>query len=80
MYWLEFTQRSSTLYLGNFRWFGDSQVELVAKNLSANAGDLKDVGSIPGLGRSLGGGNGNPFQYSYLENPMDRGAWLGYSS
>ena len=47
MYWLEFTQRS-TLYLGNFRWFGDSQVELVVKNLSANAEDLRDVGSIPG--------------------------------
>ena len=74
MYWLEFTQRSSTLYLGNFRWFGDSQVELVVKNLSANAEDLRDVGSIPGSGRSLGGGNGNPFQYSCLESPMDRGA------
>ena len=73
MYWLEFTQRS-TLYLGNFRWFGDSQVELVVKNLSANAEDLRDVGSIPGSGRSLGGGNGNPFQYSCLESPMDRGA------
>ena len=34
-----------------------------------------DVGSIPGLGRSPGEGNGNPLQYSYLENPMDRGAW-----
>ena len=44
----------------------------VVKNLSANAGDL---GSIPGLGRSPGVGNGNPLQYSYLENPMDRGAW-----
>ena len=44
----------------------------VVKNLPANAGYL---GSIPGSGRSLGGGNGNPFQYSCLENPMDRGAW-----
>ena len=43
-----------------------------AKNLPANA---RDAGSIPGLGRSLGGGNGNPLQYSCLENPMDRGAW-----
>ena len=42
------------------------------KNLPANAGDL---GSIPGLGRSSGVGNGNPLQYSYLENPMNRGAW-----
>ena len=47
-------------------------VGLVVKNPPANAGD---VGSIPGLGRSPGGGNGNPFQYSYLGNPMDRGAW-----
>ena len=36
-------------------------------------------GSIPGLGRSPGGGNGNPYQYSYLENPVDRGAWQTYS-
>ena len=48
---------------------------LVIKNLPANAGDTEDVGSIPGLGRSPGGGNGNPLQYSCLENPMDRGAW-----
>ena len=40
-----------------------------------NAGDVRDVGSIPGLGRSPGGGHGNPLQYSCLENPMDRGAW-----
>ena len=48
---------------------------LVVKNLPANSGDIKDVGSIPGLGRSPGEGNGNPLQYSCLENPMDRGAW-----
>ena len=48
---------------------------LVIKNLLASAGDLRDVGSIPELGRSPGGGHGNPFQYSYLENPMDGGAW-----
>ena len=47
----------------------------VVKNLRANAGDVKDAGSIPGLGRSPGGENGNPFRYSCLENPMDRGAW-----
>ena len=41
----------------------------------ANAGDIRDVGSIPGLGRSPEEGNGNPLQYSCLENPMDRGAW-----
>ena len=52
-----------------------SQVVPVVKNLPANAGDTRDTGSIPGLGRSPGGGNGNPLQYSCLENPMDRGAW-----
>ena len=47
----------------------------MVKNLPANAGDIREVGSIPGLGRSPGGGHGNPLQYSCLENPMDRGAW-----
>ena len=47
----------------------------VVKNLPANAGVTGVMGSIPGLERSLGGGNGNPLQYSCLENPMDRGAW-----
>ena len=47
---------------------------LVVKNPPANAGDL-DEGSIPGSGRSPGGGPGNSLQYSGLENPMDRGAW-----
>ena len=42
---------------------------------ACNAGDVEDLGSIPGSGRSPGGGHGNPFQYSYLENLMDRGAW-----
>ena len=48
---------------------------LVVKNLPANAGDLRDSGSIPGLGRSPGKVHGNTPQYSCLENPMDRGAW-----
>ena len=48
---------------------------LVVKNLPANARDIRDMGSILGLGRSTGEGNGNPLQYSSLENPMDRGAW-----
>ena len=52
-----------------------SQVVLVVKNLPANAGDLRDVGSIPGLGRSPEEGNGKLLQYSCLENPMNRGAW-----
>ena len=48
---------------------------LVVKNQSANAGDIRDSGSVPGLGRSPGGGNGNPLQYSCLENDMDRETW-----
>ena len=48
---------------------------LVVKNLPANAGDPKVAVSIPGSGRHSGVGNGNPVQYSCLENPMDRGAW-----
>ena len=47
----------------------------MVKNPPANAGDVRDAGSIPGSGSSLGGGHGNPLQYSCLENPMDGGAW-----
>ena len=52
-----------------------SRVARVVKNLPANSGDIRDVGSVPGSGRSLEEGHSNPFQYSCLENPMDRGAW-----
>ena len=52
-----------------------SQVALVVKNTLANTGDERDHGSIPGSGRSPAEGNGNPLQYSCLENPKDRGAW-----
>ena len=48
---------------------------LVGKNPPADAGDIRDVGLIPGSGRSSGEGNGNPLQYSCLENLMDREAW-----
>ena len=51
------------------------QVALVVKNQPSNAGDIRDTGSIPGSGRSPGGGHGNPLQYSCLENPTDRGVW-----
>jgi len=51
------------------------KVVLVVKKPSANTGDIRDVGSIPGSGRVPGGGHGNPLQYFFLENPMDRGAW-----
>ena len=54
---------------------GASQVVLWVKNLLATTGDTGDARSIPVLGRSSGIGNGNPFQYSYLESSMDRGSW-----
>ena len=47
----------------------------MVKNPPANAGDVRDVGLVPGLGRSPGAGHGNPLQYSCLENSMDTGAW-----
>ena len=47
----------------------------MVKNSPVHAEDLRDMGSIPGLGRSLGGGQGNPLQYLCLENPIDRGVW-----
>ena len=52
-----------------------SQLALVVKNPTANAGDVRDWGFTPGSGRSSGGGHSNPLQYSCLENPMDRGLW-----
>ena len=52
-----------------------SQVALVVKNPPANAGDIRDLGSTPWLGRYPGGGHVNPLQSSCLENPMDRGSW-----
>ena len=48
------------------------KLELVVKNPPASAGDLRDARSVPGSGRSPGGGRGNPLQYSCLENPVDR--------
>ena len=63
---------------GNSRFTEKSkgfQVVLVVKNPPDNAEDIRDVGSIPGWGRSPGRGHGNPLKYSCLENPMDRGAW-----
>ena len=56
-----------------YKWA--SQEALVVKNLPASAGVARDTGLIPGLGGSPGEENGNPLQYSHLENPMDRGAW-----
>ena len=55
--------------------YGAFQMALVVKNLPANVGDIRDVGSIPGSERSPGEGHSNLLQYSCLENPMDRGIW-----
>ena len=59
----------------DFRPHANESDGAVAKNLPANAGDARDVSSVPGLGRSPGEENGNPLQYSYLENSVDRGVW-----
>ena len=60
---------------GNTDHFMLHSTAQLVKNLPANAGDARDAGSIPVLGRSPGGEHGNPLQYSWLENPMDGGAW-----
>ena len=67
----------STIYIRVYSSYctGTSQVALVVENPPASAGDLGDAGSVPGSGRSPGGGHSNPLKYSCLENPMDRGAW-----
>ena len=59
---------------------GASQMTLVVKNLPANAGSVRDTGLTPGLGRSPGGGHGNPLQYSCLESPHGRSSLAGYCS
>ena len=63
------------LYYSVYAIIWDSQVALVVNNPPANARDKSGEGLIPGLEISPGGGHGNPFQYSCLENPMTRGAW-----
>ena len=62
--------------LNNAIWA--SQVALVVTNMAASAGDIRNVGVIPGSGRSLGGGYGNPFQNSCLENPRGQRSLAGY--
>ena len=61
--------------LHSLPFFDHGQVVLVVKNLPADAVDVRDAGSVPGPGRCPGGGQGNPLQYSFLENPMHRGTW-----
>ena len=75
IYGLELPLFIYQIFIGGLQAFGASQVVLVVKNPPANAGDVRDVGLIPGSGRPPGGGHGNPLQYSCQENPMDRGAW-----
>ena len=70
LYWYSFSERSEIM-LGARA----SQVVLVVKYLPANAGDLREMVSTIGSGRSSGGSQGNPLQYPCLENTMDRGAW-----
>ena len=72
---LFFTELKSFYLWCDASQFKASQAAPVVKNLPANAGDIRHVGSILGLGRSPRGGHGNPLQYSCLKNPMDRGAW-----
>ena len=61
--------------MGSHRVGHDCQVAVMVKSLPANAVDFRDAGSIPGSGRSPGGGHSNPVQYSCPENPVNRGAW-----
>ena len=63
------------LLINQIRFLWASHMAQVVKNLPASEGDIRDMGYIPGWGRSPGGGHGNPLQYSSLQNPMDRGAW-----
>ena len=74
---IPFTQSKSTCTLNTDTWISRTgfPAGMVVKNPPVNAGDARDAGWIPGSGRSPGDGNGNPLQYSYLENSMDRGAW-----
>ena len=80
--WVTFLWNCLDPSLGSHNWIGEgwskkgaSQVGLVVKSLPVNAGDVIDMGLIPGLGRFPGGGHGNPLQYSWLGNPTDKGAW-----
>ena len=73
--WVNTTKALKTVCVCVQRVRHKYQLVLVVKNPPANAGDIRDTGSIPGSGKSPGEGNGNPLQYSCLENPTERGAW-----
>ena len=66
---------SSTSFIISYLIFWDSQETLVVKHPPANAGNVRDMGLVPGFRGSPGGERGNPLQCSCLENPKDRGAW-----
>ena len=71
-----FIQHISRIFIRNSTYYElVSQAALAVKNMLADARDIRDTNSIPGSGRSLGGGHGNPLQNSCLEKPMDRGTW-----
>ena len=76
---LQYMGLQSWTRLSNFTFFWASQVALLVKNSPANARDVRDAGLIPGLGRSPGGGYGNPLQYSFLENPHGQRSLVDYS-
>ena len=76
MYIYIYTHTHIYVYASHIRCFSSGSV---VKNPPTNAGDAGDVGSVPGSGRSHGGGNGSPLQYACLHNPMDRGAWRATS-
>ena len=71
----QYGKMTSSCLFFSFYYIGDHVTSLVAQTVKASACKAGDPGSIPGLGRSSGEGNGNPLQYSCLENPMDGGAW-----
>ena len=73
--WIELVQTDPVLQVNPPPSKRTSQVVLVGKKPLAIAGDVRELGSIPGLGRSPGRGHSSPLQYSCLENPMERGAW-----
>ena len=73
--WKQLDQIVFTYLSVTSAWSRGFPVAQLVKNLPAKAGDKRDTGLIPGLGRSPGEGNGHPFQYSCLENSMDRGVW-----
>ena len=73
--WLQSRTRLSDFIHTHVLFSRASQVALVVENLPASAGDIRDMGLIPGSGRFRGGGHGNPLQYSCLETPTDRETW-----